>query len=554
MDRRASISARINTRSASGEAPINFSSMKKCGTQHSIQELADAYDSAEPSPILKPGVHDAHSAAGLLKLYLRELPEPVIPFHFYDRLKATGYRIDDGQDLQPIISILETLPAPNYTLLQFLCQFLFEVSEHCSENRMTVENLASVFAPNILRQAEEDPDIEMAASPILSVTVAGFIKSHRQLFLRDLISLAQFESATALAVKASAATATETATPDHPGSRGFVESLKARRRARNRSKTMTLSRAQYGTIDGESTHSTPERYRKTVSDRGQIWFPHERHESPTSNGRSGDGSNASSSLAVSPSKDKLQAASGRSTARGNGIHPTLVLPSNTAPSFRPVATSSASSSAAPSPAGLHRFSSGEVTVPATAPSRGSTGRLSEASAHRAGSSDLHRSLPHRRTGEHTGSALTALSNSSSDRGLSSCDSRNALAGPPSADGDQPDSESDLLEQVRYWRSVALIARAESASERAKVQSLSTELSRLRCDLKMTEMEVTLLRRKLSQLELQQHQPQRRPQTSGSLRGTLEREFRSAPLTGSSECPLIVPSRTERPPSYPLVDR
>uniref|UniRef100_A0A183T128 Rho-GAP domain-containing protein n=1 Tax=Schistocephalus solidus TaxID=70667 RepID=A0A183T128_SCHSO len=90
--------------------------------------LADAYDSAEPSPILKPGVHDAHSAAGLLKLYLRELPEPVIPFQFYDRLKATGYRIDDGQDLQPVISILETLPAPNYTLLQFLCQFLFEVT------------------------------------------------------------------------------------------------------------------------------------------------------------------------------------------------------------------------------------------------------------------------------------------------------------------------------------------------------------------------------------------------------------------------------------------
>ncbi|VDN45749.1 unnamed protein product, partial [Dibothriocephalus latus] len=59
---------------------------------------------------------------------------------------------------------------------------------------MTIDNLASVFAPNILRQAEEDPDIEMAASPILTVTVAGFIRSHRELFLRDLISLAQFES------------------------------------------------------------------------------------------------------------------------------------------------------------------------------------------------------------------------------------------------------------------------------------------------------------------------------------------------------------------------
>ncbi|VDL88486.1 unnamed protein product [Schistocephalus solidus] len=121
---------------------------------------------------------------------------------------------------------------------------------------MTVENLASVFAPNILRQAEEDPDIEMAASPILSVTIAGFIRAHRQLFLRDLISLAQFESAVLRTDKPSAAADKDTTAPI--SSRGFVGSLKAKRKPRNRSKTMTLSRAQYGIVDGDSTHSTPE--------------------------------------------------------------------------------------------------------------------------------------------------------------------------------------------------------------------------------------------------------------------------------------------------------
>uniref|UniRef100_A0A0X3Q9S6 Rho GTPase-activating protein 24 n=1 Tax=Schistocephalus solidus TaxID=70667 RepID=A0A0X3Q9S6_SCHSO len=400
---------------------------RKCGTQHSIQELADAYDSAEPSPILKPGVHDAHSAAGLLKLYLRELPEPVIPFQFYDRLKATGYRIDDGQDLQPVISILETLPAPNYTLLQFLCQFLFEISEHSSENRMTVENLASVFAPNILRQAEEDPDIEMAASPILSVTIAGFIRAHRQLFLRDLISLAQFESAVLRTDKPSAAADKETTAPI--SSRGFVGSLKAKRKPRNRSKTMTLSRAQYGIVDGDSTHSTPERVRNTVSDRGQIWFPHERAELPA-NGRSCDGSNASSSLAICPSKDRPQEGSSRSTARGNGVYPAVVPPSNTAISVRSIATAAVTptptTSSATSPGGLQRFSSGEV---ASTPSRGSTGRISERPV---GASDAHRQLRLRRSGGPLGGPQTTLSNSSSERGLSSCDSRNVSLSTNSA--------------------------------------------------------------------------------------------------------------------------
>ncbi|VDK27515.1 unnamed protein product, partial [Taenia asiatica] len=32
-----------------------------------------------------------------------------------------------------------------------------QVADHSEENRMTVENLASVFAPNILRQADYDP-------------------------------------------------------------------------------------------------------------------------------------------------------------------------------------------------------------------------------------------------------------------------------------------------------------------------------------------------------------------------------------------------------------
>ncbi|TPP56233.1 putative rho gtpase activating protein [Fasciola gigantica] len=101
---------------------------RKCGTQHALLDLAEAYDEAAEEPILDPGQHSVHLVAGLLKYYLRELPEPVIPFRFYDRLKSTGFRIADGQDLAPLIDILESLPAPNYHLLQYLCQFLFEVS------------------------------------------------------------------------------------------------------------------------------------------------------------------------------------------------------------------------------------------------------------------------------------------------------------------------------------------------------------------------------------------------------------------------------------------
>ncbi|VDM17233.1 unnamed protein product [Hydatigera taeniaeformis] len=110
----------------------------KCGSRHVIEELCDAYDMAQPDPILRANEHDAHAAAGVLKQYLRELPEPVIPYRQYDRLKATGYLIEDGQDLKPIIDQLECLPAPNYCLLQFLCQLLSEFRYICQRYRKNV--------------------------------------------------------------------------------------------------------------------------------------------------------------------------------------------------------------------------------------------------------------------------------------------------------------------------------------------------------------------------------------------------------------------------------
>lgn len=36
-------------------------------------------------------------------------------------------------------------------------RFLDEVQSHCSENKMSVQNLATVFGPNILRPKMEDP-------------------------------------------------------------------------------------------------------------------------------------------------------------------------------------------------------------------------------------------------------------------------------------------------------------------------------------------------------------------------------------------------------------
>lgn len=60
---------------------------------------------------------------------------------------------------------------------------------------MTVENLASVFAPNILRQADYDPDVEMSVTPVITLTIAGFIRRHEELFRYELTHFAQLRCA-----------------------------------------------------------------------------------------------------------------------------------------------------------------------------------------------------------------------------------------------------------------------------------------------------------------------------------------------------------------------
>ena len=55
------------------------------GKASQIQALRELYDSGSQQDF--PASEDVHNVASLLKLYLRELPEPVIPYIYY-----TSYR------------------------------------------------------------------------------------------------------------------------------------------------------------------------------------------------------------------------------------------------------------------------------------------------------------------------------------------------------------------------------------------------------------------------------------------------------------------------------
>ncbi|XP_053462053.1 protein FAM13A isoform X2 [Nycticebus coucang] len=116
------------------------------GSVRLVEQLRLKFESGAPVELGKDG--DVSSAASLLKLFLRELPDSVITSALQPRflqLFQDGRR--DAQE-SSLRDLIKELPATHYCLLKYLCQFLTKVAQHHVHNRMNVHNLATVFGPN----------------------------------------------------------------------------------------------------------------------------------------------------------------------------------------------------------------------------------------------------------------------------------------------------------------------------------------------------------------------------------------------------------------------
>ncbi|KAM6956674.1 rho GTPase-activating protein 22 [Aplochiton taeniatus] len=155
------------------------------GQTNHVRELQDAFDRGE-KPVLD-STTDVHTVASLLKLYLRELPEPVIPFSKYTQFLSCAQFLtkDKETGIQELIKQVKALPQVNYNLLKYICKFLDEVQSHSGGNKMSVQNLATVFGPNILRPRVEDPVTMMEGSSHVQHLMTVLISEHSRLYQRE---------------------------------------------------------------------------------------------------------------------------------------------------------------------------------------------------------------------------------------------------------------------------------------------------------------------------------------------------------------------------------
>ncbi|XP_017874223.1 PREDICTED: filaggrin-2 isoform X3 [Drosophila arizonae] len=105
-------------------------------------------------PDYKNNMVDAHAPASLLKLWYRELYDPLIPDDYYEDCVNT-------EDPDKAKEIVNKLPQINQLVLTYLIHFLQQFSnpEVVACTKMDSSNLAMVFAPNCLRCTSDDPKV-----------------------------------------------------------------------------------------------------------------------------------------------------------------------------------------------------------------------------------------------------------------------------------------------------------------------------------------------------------------------------------------------------------
>ncbi|KAL0838743.1 hypothetical protein ABMA28_016797 [Loxostege sticticalis] len=106
---------------------------------------------------------DIHSVTGVLKLYLRELPEALFTDALYPELlrawgatQGAGTSVDSGPAhtrRHALLKCYAQLPDLNKNCIDFLLNHFVKVNQHEGENKMSLHNLATVFGPTLLRPA-----------------------------------------------------------------------------------------------------------------------------------------------------------------------------------------------------------------------------------------------------------------------------------------------------------------------------------------------------------------------------------------------------------------
>ncbi|XP_061121458.1 rho GTPase-activating protein 29-like isoform X1 [Syngnathus typhle] len=178
------------------------------GAKSRVEKLCQAFENGKD--LVELSDHYPHDISNVLKLYLRQLPEPLILFRYYNELiglakesqrgiaeDLEAFRLSSspvtpaqvGVELNRILfklkDILKQLPSAHYKTLQFLIQHLHRVTEEAEENKMPARNLGIVFGPTLIKPRQADADMSLSSVadyPYQALIVELLVRHYHMIF------------------------------------------------------------------------------------------------------------------------------------------------------------------------------------------------------------------------------------------------------------------------------------------------------------------------------------------------------------------------------------
>jgi predicted transposase YbfD/YdcC len=135
--------------------------LRHSGNVALIERWKNAYDRGDKVNLTLE--EDPHIVAGILRAFLRELPEPLIGYSNYQRFVDIAKESDHSRRIAALKQLVESLPPENAALLDVLMKFFKQIDAQNAVNKMTAKNISIVMSPIICRAEVARLDMQSAA-------------------------------------------------------------------------------------------------------------------------------------------------------------------------------------------------------------------------------------------------------------------------------------------------------------------------------------------------------------------------------------------------------
>ncbi|XP_060797346.1 rho GTPase-activating protein 45 isoform X2 [Neoarius graeffei] len=157
------------------------------GVKTRVEKLCQAFENGKE--LVELSQSSPHDISNVLKLYLRQLPEPIMPFRHYNSLMGLAKEslalvgpegaeagkgpdlVDLGPETDPELmnlvhrlkELLTEIPKANLTTLRYIVRHLRRIAELEEDNKMSPSNLGIVFGPSLIRPRPSGATVSLSS-------------------------------------------------------------------------------------------------------------------------------------------------------------------------------------------------------------------------------------------------------------------------------------------------------------------------------------------------------------------------------------------------------